>query len=57
MNEFISVRPKAVDAHKLLGQIFEGLNKKDKAIHAYKTAYDLNNGQKDVVLKSKIHLF
>ena len=47
------MKPKASDAHKLLGQIYEGLGKKDKAVQAYKTAYELSKEQKDVVQKSK----
>ncbi|KAK7072855.1 hypothetical protein SK128_020456 [Halocaridina rubra] len=51
LSEFLSVRPKAVDAHRLLGQIFEGLNLKEKAVQAYKTSYELGEGQRDLVLK------
>lgn len=53
LSEFLSVRPKAVDAHRLLGQIYEGLGNKEKAIQAFKNAYELGDGQKDLVLKSK----
>lgn len=51
LSEFLTVRPKAMDAHKLLGQIFENLNNKEKAVQAYKTSYELGEGQKDLVLK------
>ncbi|XP_066979899.1 E3 SUMO-protein ligase RanBP2 isoform X2 [Macrobrachium rosenbergii] len=51
LSEFLSVRPKANDAHRLLGQIFESLNMKEKAVQAYKTAYELGEGQRDLVLK------
>ncbi|CAL4133606.1 unnamed protein product, partial [Meganyctiphanes norvegica] len=51
LSEFLTVRPKAMDAHRLLGQIFENLNNKEKAVQAYKTSYELGEGQKDLVLK------
>ncbi|KAK4319922.1 hypothetical protein Pmani_009183 [Petrolisthes manimaculis] len=51
LSEFLSVRPKAVDAHRLLGQIYEGLGNKEKAIQSFKNAYELGDGQKDLVLK------
>ncbi|XP_064087271.1 RANBP2-like and GRIP domain-containing protein 5/6 [Macrobrachium nipponense] len=51
LSEFLSVRPKANDAHRLLGQIFESLILKEKAVQAYKTAYELGEGQRDLVLK------
>merc|ERR1712106_308764 len=46
-----TVPPKAMDAYKLLGQIFENLNNKEKAVQFYKTSYELGEGQKDLVLK------
>ncbi|XP_050685892.1 E3 SUMO-protein ligase RanBP2-like isoform X2 [Eriocheir sinensis] len=49
--EFLTVRPRAMDAHRLLGQVHEGLGNKEKAVQAYKTAYELGEGQKDLVLK------
>ncbi|KAK8396428.1 hypothetical protein O3P69_005465 [Scylla paramamosain] len=49
--EFLMVRPRAVDAHRLLGQVQEGLGNKEKAVQAYKTAYELGEGQKDLLLK------
>ena len=47
------MRPRAVDAHRLMGQVQEGLGNKEKAVVAYKTAYELGDGQKDLVLKSE----
>ncbi|XP_069959256.1 E3 SUMO-protein ligase RanBP2 isoform X4 [Cherax quadricarinatus] len=51
LSEFLGVRPKAMDAHRLLGQIYEGLGNKEKAVQSYKTSYELGEGQKDLVLK------
>lgn len=48
------MRPKATDAHRLLGQINEGLGNKEKAVQSYKTSYELGGGQKDLILKSKL---
>lgn len=53
LSEFLSVRPKAIDAHRLLGQVHEARGNKDKAVLAYKTAYELGDGQKDLVIKSE----
>ena len=53
LSEFLSVRPKTTDAHRLLGQIFESLSMKEKAVQAYKMSYELGEGQRDLVLKSK----
>lgn len=54
LSEFLTVRPKAADAHRLLGQINEGLGNKEKAVQSYKTSYELGGGQKDLILKSKL---
>ncbi|XP_047739959.1 E3 SUMO-protein ligase RanBP2 isoform X2 [Hyalella azteca] len=51
VSEFLAVRPKAIDGHRLLGQILEANGKKEKAVLAYKTAYELGDGQKDLVIK------
>ena len=41
--------------HKLLGQILEGLNQKEKSLIAYKRSLELDEKQKDVLLKSKVY--
>ena len=41
ISEFLSARPKAIDAYRLLGQIYEASGTKEKAVCAYKTAYEL----------------
>ena len=50
---FLSVRENFAPAHKLLGQIYEGLQEVEKAITAYKRSLDLDDKQKDVLIKSK----
>lgn len=40
-------------AHKLLGQAFEGLGQKEKAISEYKRSLELENNQPDLILKSE----
>ncbi|KAF2363400.1 Zinc finger RanBP2-type [Trinorchestia longiramus] len=51
LSQFLSVRPKAIDAHRLMGQIHEASGNAEKAVLAYKTAYELGDGQKDLVIK------
>ena len=50
----MALRPKANDAHRLHGQILEATGNKEKAIAAYKIAYELAPAQKDLVLKSEL---
>ena len=49
---FLSVKESFAPAHKLLGQILHGLKQTDKAITAYKRSLELDDKQKDVILKS-----
>ncbi|XP_042203503.1 ranBP2-like and GRIP domain-containing protein 3 isoform X1 [Homarus americanus] len=51
LSEFLTVRPKASDAHRLMGQILELQDNKVMALEAYKTSYHLGQIQKDLVLK------
>ena len=51
MSNYISEKESSSVAHKLLGQVYEALKQKDKAVNSYKKAYDLDNVQKELVLK------
>ena len=51
MVKYISVRQNSSTAFKLLGQICEGLQQREKAIQAYKTAFELDQSHKDIILK------
>ena len=51
---FLSVKEGFAPAHKLLGQILEGLNQTEKAITAFKRSLEIDDKQKDVILKSKL---
>ena len=53
LSGFLAIKPKNPDAHRLLGQIYEGLKEFSKALQAYKTAYEIADTQKGLVLKSK----
>ena len=48
---YISVRENSATAFKLHGQVMEVLMQKDKALHSYKTSYELDRSQKDLILK------
>ncbi len=52
---FLSVKESYAPGHKLLGQILEGLNQKEKSLIAYKRSLELDEKQKDVLLKSKVY--
>ncbi|WAR22408.1 RBP2-like protein [Mya arenaria] len=51
LDSYMSVRETLPDAHKLMGQIHEGLRDKKKAIESYKRCLDLDPEQKEVILK------
>ena len=53
---FLSVKEGFAPAHKLLGQILEGLNQIEKAVTAYKRSLEIDEKQKDVVLKSECNI-
>ncbi|KAL5004271.1 hypothetical protein ScPMuIL_017727 [Solemya velum] len=48
---FSSVRENIPQAHKLMGQIHEALNEKQKSVASYKRSLELDDKQKDLVLK------
>lgn len=50
---YLSVRDDSSLAHKLLGQCYEGLNLKDKALGAYRRSLELEANQAELILKSK----
>jgi len=51
LQAYLTVRETLPEAHKLMGQIYEGLKDKYKAIESYKRCLDLEPDQKDVILK------
>ncbi|KAK9512906.1 hypothetical protein O3M35_001217 [Rhynocoris fuscipes] len=48
---YLSVRDDSSLAHKLLGQCYEGLNLKDKALSAYRRSLELEANQAELILK------
>ncbi len=48
---YISVRENSAVAHKYLGKVQEALHNREGALASYRTSYDLDQSQKDVVLK------
>ncbi|XP_076322044.1 E3 SUMO-protein ligase RanBP2-like [Tachypleus tridentatus] len=48
---FLSVRESHAAAHKLMGQIYESCNNLEKALQSYKKSLELEENQKDVVIK------
>ncbi|XP_075236358.1 E3 SUMO-protein ligase RanBP2-like isoform X2 [Lycorma delicatula] len=48
---YLSAKEDSPMAHKLLGQIFEGLGEKEKAVSEYKRSLELENKQPELVLK------
>ncbi|XP_073983493.1 nucleoporin 358 isoform X3 [Rhodnius prolixus] len=48
---YLSVRDDSSLAHKLLGQCYEGLNLKDKALGAYRRSLELEANQAELILK------
>jgi len=53
ISSFLSVRPDHAGAHKVLGQAYEGLKEKEKALEAYKRSLELESKQPDLVFKGK----
>ncbi|KAL4232099.1 E3 SUMO-protein ligase RanBP2 [Mactra antiquata] len=51
LQAFLSVRDTVPQAHTLMGQVYEGLRMKEKAIESYKRSLDLESDQKDIILK------
>lgn len=49
--KYISVRENSSAAFKLNGHILESQKEKQKALKSYKKAFELDNSQKEVVLK------
>ncbi|XP_076059811.1 E3 SUMO-protein ligase RanBP2-like isoform X2 [Oratosquilla oratoria] len=50
LGEFLTIRPRAIEAHHILGQIYEAQGQKDKAVGAYRMAYELGY-KKELVTK------
>lgn len=48
---YLSVRENSAVAHKFHGQVLEALGQRERALASYKISYDLDQSQKDVVLK------
>ena len=53
LSGFLSVKEKFAPAHRLMGLILEALDQSEKAVEAYKRSLDIDERQKDVILKSK----
>ena len=51
---FLDIREDYAPAHKLLGQVLEKQHQIEKAAAAYKTSLNLDDKQKDVLLKGDI---
>ncbi|CAE1301352.1 RANBP2 [Acanthosepion pharaonis] len=51
LTAFLNVREAVPQAHKLMGQIFESLKDYKRAISSYERCLQLNENQKDVILK------
>lgn len=49
---YLTVRDDSAAAHKLLGQAYEKLGQKDKAIASYSKSLKLESDQSDLILKS-----
>ncbi len=50
---YVTVKPNDARAHKLLGQISEAMQNVPKAIEGYRKALELNDMQKDLILKGR----
>ena len=51
LNNFLSIRDSYAPAHKLMGQICEQLKEPQKAVISYKRSLELDDKQKDVVIR------
>lgn len=51
MAKYLSVRENSAVGHRLHGQVLEALQQRDRALAAFKTSFDLDQSQRDVVLK------
>ncbi|XP_038051028.1 E3 SUMO-protein ligase RanBP2-like isoform X2 [Patiria miniata] len=51
VQDYLAVKPNDVRAHRLLGENYEALGDVKKAIQSYRRALELNEMQKDLVLK------
>ncbi|XP_022088191.1 RANBP2-like and GRIP domain-containing protein 5/6, partial [Acanthaster planci] len=51
VQDYLAVKPSDVRAHRLLGEIHEALQDAEKAIQSYRRALELNESQKDLVLR------
>lgn len=53
LQRYLDVKSEDSIAHKLMGEIFEHLNKPDQAITCYQRAYTLNSKQSDLIKNSE----
>ena len=51
LTNFLSVRDSYAPAHELMGQICEQLNDTEKAVSSYKRSLELDDKQRDVLIK------
>jgi tetratricopeptide (TPR) repeat protein len=54
LEAFLLTKDNYAPAYKLLGQISEAMNSPDQALAAYKRSLELDEKQKDVLIKSTI---
>lgn len=50
INDYLSIKDQSAPGHRLLGQIYEGLDENAKALEAYKRSYHLDKKQSDLLL-------
>ncbi|KAG1670609.1 RANBP2-like and GRIP domain-containing protein 8 [Nymphon striatum] len=51
LSGFLNYRENHAGGHKLMGQIFEGTNQYEKALQSYKRSLELDENQKDLILR------
>ncbi|XP_050395054.1 E3 SUMO-protein ligase RanBP2 [Patella vulgata] len=51
LTNFLNLRENVPQAHKLLGQIYEATNQKEKAIQSFRRSIELDSNQQDLVAK------
>jgi E3 SUMO-protein ligase RanBP2 len=49
--KYIAIRDNSSQAYKLNGQVLEALHQRERALQSYKTALELDAGQKELVIK------
>ncbi len=48
---YLSVRDNSASAHRFLGQVYDNLRQRDRALDSYKKAYELDPSQKEAAAK------